>query len=119
MTALARAIATMEGFDKPGSRAARNRNPGNLRPANWVWLKGQTSRDPQGFAVFPDAETGWVALDQQIKRDAKRGHTLTSFLQKYAPPKDNDTENYIRFVCERLGVNRFAMLTEILQEKPK
>ena len=116
MTALARAMAEVEGFFKAGTTAARNSNPGNLRPPPKVTLKGQTGLDARGFAVFPDAATGWAALDRQIDIDMRRGHTLASFLRKYAPPSENDTTAYIKFVAGRLQVGPETLLRKLRQE---
>ena len=95
MTALARAMAEIEGYFRAGTRAARNCNPGNLRSPPKVTLKGQTGIDAGGFAVFPDAATGWAALDHQIDIDVKRGHTLASFLRKYAPASEKDRKSVV------------------------
>lgn len=116
MTALARAMAEQEGFFRAGTRAARNCNPGNLRPPPKVTLKGQTGLDASGFAVFPDAAAGWVALDRQIDLDMRRGHTLASFLRKYAPTGENDTAAYIKFVAGKLGVGSETLLRGLRQE---
>lgn len=113
MTPLARAIGLMEGAFLPASRAARNNNPGNLRPPKGQKLRGQTGLDPAGFAIFPDMETGWAALDRQITLDAKRGHTVETFLAKYAPPSENNTANYLAFVCKTLGVGKTTLLSEL------
>jgi len=116
VTVLARAMAEQEGFFRAGSRAARNCNPGNLRPPGKVTLKGQTGVDAAGFAIFPDAATGWAALDRQIDLDMRRGHTLASFLRKYAPPGENNTLGYIAFVSGRLNVAPETLLRELRQE---
>jgi hypothetical protein len=116
MTLLARAMAEQEGFFRAGTRAARNCNPGNLRPPAGVTLHGQSGLDPQGFAVFPDAAAGWAALDHQIDIDAARGHTLATFLRKYAPAAENDTAKYIAFVALRLGVGAETSLADLRQE---
>lgn len=96
---LAQGIATFEGFFKPGTLAQRNNNPGNLRAG-----VGQIGTDPNGYAIFPDVQTGWNALYNQISLDAGRGATLESFLYKYAPPSENDTQNYLNFLVSEVGV---------------
>ncbi|MCS7261051.1 MAG: hypothetical protein NZ765_09750 [Anaerolineae bacterium] len=98
---IARAIATFEGFFKLGSRAQRNNNPGNLRYAG---QPGAIGADAAGYAVFPNAEAGWEALRRQIRLDASRGLTLEQFIRKYAPPNENPTEAYLRFVSQRTGL---------------
>jgi hypothetical protein len=115
MTALARAMAEVEGFFKAGTTAARNCNPGNLRPPKAVKLRGQTGLDDAGFAVFPDAATGWTALDRQIAIDAKRGHTLATFIAKYAPASENNTAAYLAYLERKLGVTGAVKLSELKQ----
>ena len=109
MATLRELIANMEGWNKPNTLARRNNNPGNLRSGS-----GQVGTDANGFAIFPNEETGWAALDRQIALDANRGHTLSSFLNKYAPPSENDTTNYLDYVSSNLGVDPDASLLNIL-----
>jgi hypothetical protein len=77
-----------------------NNNPGNLKFA------GQTGavEGEKGFARFSTPEAGAKALMSQIKLDASRGHTLKSFINKFAPPTENDTKLYIEQVAKMLGV---------------
>jgi hypothetical protein len=74
------------------------RNPGNLRYARQREAIGES----EGFAKFQSDPAGWRALVNQIKLDAKRGHTLETFIAKYAPPIENETEKYLDFVCAAL-----------------
>ena len=69
---IAQAIATMEGFFKAGSLAARNNNPGNLR--SW-------GANPivNGYAQFKSAEEGWAALKTQVQKNINRGLNLNEF----------------------------------------
>lgn len=101
-TDLANAIGKMEGANVPGSVAARNNNPGNLR---YVGQTGAIGQDAQGFAVFPDLSTGQAALNAQINLDSSRGLTLGQFIAKYAPPSENNTSNYLSFVSQQTGVD--------------
>ena len=96
---LAQSIAQMEGFFSAGTLAQRNNNPGNLRAG-----VGQTGTDSKGYAIFPDAQTGWAALYNQISLDSNRGLTLSQFINKYSPPSENDTQNYLNYLTGQLGV---------------
>ena len=51
-----------------GTRSWRNNNPGNLRYTNWTKNHGAIGKDGDGFAIFPDVETG-----NQAKGDLLRG----------------------------------------------
>lgn len=102
----------MEGFFKPGSRAARNNNPGNLWDGSGrIWP--HLPHDDKGFVIFPSLDAGWRALERQVELDAKRGLTLETFLHKYAPATENNTENYIRFVAGRVGIPRDVPLRDL------
>lgn len=102
---IAQAIATMEGWYVPGSRARRNNNPGNLRSWGANPIVG-------GYAAFPSADAGWAALRRQVQLNIGRGLTLEEFFGGkegvyggYAPSADkNDPAYYARFVAGKTGL---------------
>jgi hypothetical protein len=102
---IAQAIAAFEGFFRPGSLAARNNNPGNLRQ----WGNLPTSG---GYAVFPSAEAGWAALRRQVALNISRGLSLLEFFggkpgvyAGYAPAADrNQPASYAAFVGAQAGL---------------
>lgn len=102
-------IARMEGWNVSGSVAQRNRNPGNLRYAGQSGAVGQN----QGYAVFDSVEAGWAALERQIALDASRGLTLEEFTYKYAPPSENQTRDYLKFLTSELGVTASTPLNSL------
>jgi hypothetical protein len=83
------------------TRGQKNNNPVNLRYAG---QKEATGKDDKGFAVFPDGPAGWRAAHGQIKLDADRGLSIKQFINKFAPPSENDTGFYIRFICDQLKI---------------
>jgi len=87
--------------------AFRNNNPGNLRFAN----QNGAVEGEGGYARFATPDAGFKALQRQIELDASRGHDLTSFINKYAPPTENDTAAYIDFVEKETGTDRKTPLT--------
>lgn len=103
---IAESIARMEGFFKPGSVAARNNNPGNLR----AWGNRPVVN---GFAQFETAAEGWAALRRQVELNIARGLTLQEFFggktgvySGYAPAQDNNRPaEYARFVAQQAGVS--------------
>lgn len=105
VTLIAEAIATMEGWYIPGSRARRNNNPGNLRSWGSNPIEG-------GYAQFPSADAGWAALRRQVQLNINRGLTLEEFFGGktgvyggYAPSADrNDPDGYARFVAQKTGI---------------
>jgi hypothetical protein len=85
-----------------------NNNPGNLR---YVGQKG-ASQGEGGFARFSSPEAGYEALKAQISLDASRGHTVGSFINKYAPPVENNTSQYIGQIMQWTGIDRNVKLAE-------
>lgn len=91
-------------------RAVRNNNPGNIKSSNM----GTGKKDEEGFVIFNTPEEGWAGLERQIKLDMDRGDTVRTFIEEYAPEKDgNDTEGYVRFIVERMGVKEDTKLSEL------
>jgi hypothetical protein len=120
VSSLASAIAQMEGYNTPGTLAQRNNNPGNLRSG-----PGQIGTSG-GFAVFPDAATGWAALDNQVQVNADRGLTLNEFFAGkpgvyagYAPSSDaNNPAAYAAFVASQTGADPNTPLNSLLAGSP-
>ena len=86
-----------------------NNNPGNLR------YVGQTGAVPGrgGFAKFESPEAGYQALKNQIQIRVNQGKNLASFISQYAPPSENDTNEYINVVSRQLGVSPTTPLKQI------
>jgi len=93
----------------PGTLAAKNNNPGNLR---FVGQPGATQGEG-GFAKFATPEAGYSALKNQIRLDQDRGLTLEKFINKYAPPSENNTAQYLSQMEKALGVPRGTPLSQI------
>ena len=92
-----------------GTLASRNNNPGNLR---FVGQLGATQGDG-GFAKFNSPEEGYQALINQIQLDQSRGLTLAQFVNKYAPPTENNTNLYVKQMAQWMGVNENMLLSDI------
>ena len=88
------------------SRGLRNNNPGNIRRSR-VRYKGEVrpSRDPD-FKEFSTMAYGYravfVLLDTYRIRYGLT--TIRQMLNRYAPPTENFTEGYVRFVADYSGV---------------
>jgi hypothetical protein len=108
VNSLACAIANMEGANPV---LAANNNPGNLRSG-----PGQIGT-ANGFAVFPDLETGWNALFSRIQSGIDSGESLATFFSGtpcsnppantcggYAPSADaNNPSAYTAYVASQAG----------------
>lgn len=89
------------------SRGISNRNPGNIRRSNTLYVgEVMPSRDPQ-FKEFLSMAYGYramfVLLDCYRRRYGLT--TITTMLQRYAPPTENFTDGYIRFVATDTGID--------------
>ncbi len=112
---LAAAIQRFEGW-KPGSVSYRNNNPGNLRAG-----VGQSGTDANGYAIFPDYQTGFAALERQVDINIGRGLSLDEFFggkpgvyPGYAPSGDsNDPGKYSQVVAGWLGIDPNTPLQDI------
>lgn len=111
LVVLSQKIAQIEGFNKRGTLAQRNNNPGNLR---YVGQKGAVKGD-KGFAKFKTPDAGWQALQQQIALDASRGHTLQSFVYKYAPPSENNSAIYLQMIMKSIVAKPQQPLSDIIK----
>ena len=77
----------------------RNNNPGNIKGKGWF---GQIGNDEAGHAIFRDATFGIRALARVLyKFEQDKVNTVKKIVSKYA---EDGQENYISFLCSRLGV---------------
>lgn len=121
--ALMLAMAEHEGWHDPshpkypnGSLAYRNHNPGNLRASPFA------SGTKDNYAYFRSDFIGWMAFHWDLMQKA-RGNTRTGLgpsktvrdlIFTWAPPSDsNDSEAYLKRVCEKAGIKESTTLGEI------
>lgn len=88
------------------SRGLRNCNPGNIRRSKTRY-KGEKlpSRDSE-FKEFESMAYGYRAMFVLLDTYSRRYGlcTIRQMLNRYAPPVENFTEGYIRFVSEKTGI---------------
>lgn len=121
--AWANVIAQFEGFNSPGSRPARNNNPGDLKFAGQV---GAVGADSGGFAVFPDPITGFQALYRQLTKyvtDYPNDTILditAHYLGQSTPTRNaqGDAFTYAAAVASSLGVDMGTTLAELASGAP-
>jgi hypothetical protein len=78
-----------------GSPAWRNSNPGNIRSLGTFAKENGSIGAADGFAVFPDYETGRRALARLLRTKKYWGSSIFDAVASYAPAKDgNDVANY-------------------------
>ncbi len=116
LSSITAAIVQREG-NAPGSLADRNNNPGNLVYAG----QAGAVRGDGGFAKFATKADGIQALQNQITLDAVRGsdvngkpiNSISDLISSWAPPSENDTAGYIRFVSSTTGYDPDAPLSSL------
>lgn len=131
LEAIADAIYEEEG-NKPGQRAYRNRNPGNLRP-----LSADQERDSGGYRIFPSFCEGYHELLRDIAvkilgldhKGLSLDSKLVDLFQIYAPSADNnlplryarDVAGYLARVYLIVGISEettFRELYAFAQQEP-
>ncbi len=90
------------------SRGLRNNNPGNIRRTGGsVRYRGERREchDPQ-FREFVAPEWGYRAMFVLLYTYQRRYGLSTprELIGRWAPPSENHTENYIRAVCDEVGI---------------
>lgn len=94
------------------SRGLRNCNPGNIRQSRSNF-KGEVrpSRD-SAFKQFESMAYGYRAMFVLLNSYHKRYGltTIREMISRWAPPTENFTEGYIRFVSERSGISADAQV---------
>lgn len=89
---------------KPVPRGARNKNPGNIRHSAAKWQGMAPTQTDAEFVQFTDDAFGIRAL-ARVLLTYQNTHGLRSvraIIGRYAPPNENDTGGYVRFVCSEL-----------------
>jgi hypothetical protein len=93
-------------------RGVKNNNPGNLRKSSSPW-KGKIipSSDPD-FEQFYRMEDGARASMKNIQTWFSRGkNTVRKLIATWAPPNENETENYVLFISRQMGVEPDQVIT--------
>lgn len=94
------------------TRGLRNNNPGNIRrnyANNWRGLASVQS-DTQ-FCQFISIEYGIRALYKLLcTYYNKYGcRSVYDFISRYAPPSENSTTQYVKFVADFIGISPFDL----------
>jgi hypothetical protein len=87
-----------------GDRNWRNNNPGNVEFGSFARNHGAIGSDGR-FAIFPDPATGNAAL-RFLLQNTYGSSTIAQMMQRYAPPSETNTENYVEFIENRTGLSR-------------
>lgn len=106
------------------SRGLRNNNPGNIRLSSAHFLGEKIPSGDPAFRQFKSIEWGYRAMFVLLRTYVVKHkcHTLRQIINRYAPPVENHTDNYIRRVSdathlspdEAISINDGAMMTAIV-----
>lgn len=87
------------------SRGISNCNPGNIRISKVKYLGEIIPSKDKAFKQFSTMAWGYRAMFVLLHTYSKNGFkTIRQMISRYAPPIENHTENYIKFVAERAKV---------------
>ena len=87
-------------------RGIRNNNPANIRLSKDKW-KGlrEVQEDPE-FFQFTEMKWGYRAM-LRVLQNYRKLHgceTVADYINRWAPPVENNTTAYIKTVCQYMGV---------------
>lgn len=110
-------ITREEAIAKYGKTAAvRNFNPGNIMDTSFGWSKIKGER----FTRFESPQEWFQALINKIKNIQAWGSkiykptmTLKEYMYKYAPPHENNTNQYIKEITEHLNITPTTHIKDI------
>lgn len=86
-------------------RGIRNNNPGNLRRTKDPWQGLAAQQNDGEFFQFESAVYGLRAIARTLitYQDRHGLKTVRQLIERWAPPVENHTEAYVRFVAKAVG----------------
>lgn len=87
-------------------RGLRNCNPGNIRITKDKWQGLREEQTDKSFFQFTKMKWGYRALIITLQNYRKRHGcmTIADFINRWAPPVENNTNGYIQRVCKEMEV---------------
>lgn len=98
-----------------GTIAWRFNNPGNMRPKSKGIYLGQigVGETASGkFVIFESYEVGRKEKKSLLRRKYNN-YSLKDAIYIYAPPKENNTEDYIDFIVKKTSIKRTTILSTL------
>ena len=89
------------------SRGIRNNNPLNIRRSADKWQGLKAQQEDREFFQFSEMKWGWRAAFVILCKTYYGKYklkTIRALITRWAPPKENNTEAYIRRVTDRIGI---------------
>ena len=113
MSRLARLIGQEEGYGIPGAVPTTHDNPGDLRHSPHSFHAADA---PDAIGQIDSVTDGWADLERQLQLYADRGLTLQQAIYEFAPPAENNSAQYLKYVCDGLNLLETATVAEALQQ---
>ena len=88
-------------------RGIRNNNPLNIRRSGDKWQGLRVLQEDREFFQFSEMKWGWRAAFRLLCHTyygKYKLRTIRDIITRWAPPKENNTEAYIRRVTDRIGI---------------
>jgi len=88
-------------------RGIRNNNPLNIRRSGDNWQGLRALQEDREFCQFSSTSYGWRAAFVILCKTYYGKYklkTIRALITRWAPPKENNTEAYIRRVTDRIGI---------------
>jgi len=88
-------------------RGIRNNNPLNIRRSADKWQGLKAQQEDREFFQFSEMKWGWRAAFRLLCHTYYGKYklkTIRALITRWAPPKENNTEAYIRRVTDRIGI---------------
>ena len=98
-----------------GSRAWRNNNPGNLEDGKFARDNGAIGSDGR-FAIFPNTATGFNAMVNLLSTKTYQKLTIEGAINRYAPPSENNVENYLKSIEKQTGFSRSTPMNNLSKD---
>ena len=94
------------------SRGIRNCNPGNIRQSRTRFVGEILPSRDSSFKEFQSMAYGYRAMFVLLDTYSRRYNlcTIRSMISRWAPPIENNTESYIRYVAEHSGIDADSKL---------
>lgn len=88
------------------TRGERNCNPLNIRRTADRWLGMADYQSDKEFIQFTHVEFGIRAAIKLIRKYITHYtcNTIRKIISRWAPPSENDSESYIRYVSKHAGI---------------
>ena len=111
MSKLAHVMAAEEGDNVIGSIPQRRNNPLDLRHSPH---SSHTGEGPDDIGIIDTPEDGWADAERQLRIYASRGLTVAQMIAVLAPSTENNTSQYIDYVCANMPCSPDTLVSDAL-----